>query len=198
MGGSPDNEVEACGLSGEKKLVEEGKAEEELSELRRLLSEERERAQSYLNRLKYLQADFENYKRRMERIVVEAVDFGSERLVKSLLSVVDELELAIKACEEAKDKEAVLSGVKMVFKKLCEILEGEGLRRIEAIGKVFNPELHEAVLRVEVEGQEDGVIIDEVRRGYMFKGRVIRPSIVKVAYSQSGLGDDFKKHGGDG
>lgn len=154
---------------------------DEVECLRKTLREEQLRAEDYLNRLKYLQADFENYRKRVEKEVAEVTQLCNERLIKNLLEVVDELELAIQAGVESKEKEAIIDGVKMTLKKLYEFLGREGLTIIETVGKPFDPDKHEAMSRVVTEGHPDGTILSEVRKGFMFKGRVIRPSMVEVA-----------------
>lgn len=155
---------------------------EELETLRKALKEEREKTEDYLNRLKYFQADFENFKKRMERERVLTIALSNERLITNLLSVIDELELAVQA-GEAGDKATLLNGVKMTLKNLYETLSHEGLTVIESVGKPFDPGRHEAIEGIPAEGHAEGVILEEVRKGFMLKGKVIRPSIVKVAVS---------------
>jgi molecular chaperone GrpE len=170
---------------------------EELNCLRKALEEERRKSEDYLNRLKYLQADFENYRKRVERELDEAARSSNERLIMSLLSVVDELELAVRAGEKSEGGDTIISGVRMTLKKLYEALEREGLARIEAVGKPFDPSRHEAVLKVKAEGYPDGFVVEEVRKGFMFKGRVIRPSMVKVAFSPAKDQDNQLGSGGE-
>jgi molecular chaperone GrpE len=101
--------------------------------------------------------------------------------VAKLLPVLDNLELAVSSAEQSRDFDRMLKGVEMVFGELREVLEGEGLVRIEAEGKPFDPERHEAVVAVEQEGVEPGTVVDVVRTGYELRGRVLRPAMVKVA-----------------
>lgn len=149
--------------------------------LKEQLRQEQEKSSDYLNRLKYLQADYENYRKRVEKELQERIQMSNEKLVESLLPVVDELELALLAGRSAKDKEALLEGVEMVLKKLYEVLGREGLARIETTGKQFDPAQHEAVIRVPSATLAEGVIIDEVRKGFSLRGKVLRPSMVKIA-----------------
>jgi len=164
---------------------EEGMMVEQLKEE---LSRERQKAEGYLRQLQYLQADFENYQRRMQKEVSEAGQMGSEALVRSLLNTLDELELAIQAGREAGDKETILKGVEMVYKNLYSILKGYGLSKIEAVGARFDPSMHEAAARVPDDKAAEGTVLEEVRKGFIFKGKVIRPSIVKVAVSPASEG----------
>jgi molecular chaperone GrpE len=109
-----------------------------------------------------------------------AVDFANEPLIAKLLEVLDEFELALIAAERKPEYEGFLKGVEMVYAKLQEILRSEGLERIEAEGQPFDPELHEALLQGE-EGEGEPHVSDVLRTGYRLKGRVIRPSGVKVS-----------------
>jgi molecular chaperone GrpE len=154
---------------------------EDAVRLRELLEAERKRSDELLNRLKYLQADFENLKKRFDRQVAEVKAYCLEGIVVELLEVVDELELALKSAEAHKDVESLAVGVKMTLKKLRKVLERHGVVPIECEGKTFDPSLHSAVAAVEKDDVEGCVVVEEVRKGYIMKDKVIRPSIVKVA-----------------
>jgi molecular chaperone GrpE len=143
---------------------------------------EKKRSEDYLTRLRYMQADLENFKKRSERDAEQIKNFCTERLVIGLLDIVDELELAVKNGEISTTPEALLEGVEMTLKKLRKVLEQEGVSPIENTeGKIFDPSKHNAVLAVENGDVAEGTILEEIRKGYMMKGKVIRPTIVKVA-----------------
>lgn len=144
------------------------------------LQKEREKSEDYLRRLQYLQADFENYRKRAEREMGEVKRYGNERLLSDLLVVVDELELGLEKAREGDNSPALVEGISMVLKRFQGLLAKEGVIRIEGVGSKFDPSLHEAALKVPSE-KEEGTIIEEIRSGYTLKGRVLRPSIVKVA-----------------
>jgi molecular chaperone GrpE len=147
-----------------------------------LVESEKRRAQDYLNRLTYLQADFENLKKRFDREAEQIKNYCNERIVIQLLDVVDELELAVKNGEISVSSEGLLEGVEMTLKKFRKVLEQEGVTPIESPeGKVFDPTLHNAIAVVEQADMVDGTVIEEIRKGYLMKGKVIRPTIVKVA-----------------
>ena len=154
--------------------------DEQVASLQKKLDAEKQRSEEYLTRLKYAQADFENLKKRVDRQVEEVRAYCTERIVLQLLDVVDELELAIKTGEASTDGRALLEGVKMTLKKLRKVLEQEGVSPIECEGKTFDPTKEHAVETVEVEGIHKCIVGEEVRKGYMMRNRVIRPSIVKV------------------
>ncbi|MEM3525995.1 MAG: nucleotide exchange factor GrpE [Candidatus Jordarchaeaceae archaeon] len=154
---------------------------EDVELLKKALEEEKKRADDYLNRLKYLQADFENYMKRMEKERGEILKREKTRLISRLLVILDELELAIKNGKNAQDKNILVEGVEMVFNKFQKLLCEEGLCEIEALGKPFNPELHEAALVVQTDAHPNNTVIEELRKGFMINGKVVRPSSVKVA-----------------
>jgi molecular chaperone GrpE len=154
--------------------------DEQAASLQKQLDAEKQRSEEYLTRLKYAQADFENLKKRVDRQIEEVRSYCTERMVLQLLDVVDELELAVKTGETSTDGKALLEGVKMTLKKLRKVLEQEGVSPIECEGKTFDPTKQHAVETVEVEGVQKCIVGEEVRKGYMMKSRVIRPSIVKV------------------
>ena len=149
--------------------------------LQKALKEEREKSNEYLNRLKYLQADFENYRKRMDKEIRETAQVSNEKLIVNLLSVVDELELALCSGRETENKQALLEGVEMTLKKMYATLGQEGLAKIEAVGKSFDPKLHEVAMKVSTKEHDEDVVIEEVRTGYRLRDKVIRPSMVKIA-----------------
>jgi molecular chaperone GrpE len=165
-------------------MVKEQK--EQPSDFKQQLEAEKKRSQEYLTRLKYLQADFENLKKRYDRQIEEAKSYCTERLVVQLLEVQDELEMAVKNAESEGSAQTLIEGVQMTLKKLTKVLEQEGVSPIECeAGKVFNPSCHNAVAVTERDDVEACVVTEEVRKGYIMKDKVIRPSIVKVAVNSS-------------
>jgi molecular chaperone GrpE len=148
---------------------------------------EKKRSEDYLTRLTYLQADFENMKKRFDREVEQTKNYCNERIIIQLLEVVDELELAVKNGEiSAQSTEGLLEGVEMTLKKLRKILEQEGVAEIaNPEGSVFDPSKHHAVATVESDDAEDGTVLEQIRKGYIMREKVIRPSIVKVAVKKS-------------
>jgi molecular chaperone GrpE len=139
------------------------------------------RVAEYLEDLRRLKAEFENYRKRVLREQTRAVDLAAEPVMAKLLEVLDEFELALMAAERTPDFERFVRGVEMVFAKLTDVLRSEGLERIEAEGKPFDPARHEALLQSEAEVAEgEPYVADVLRPGYTLKGRVIRPAGVKV------------------
>jgi len=138
-----------------------------------------DKVQEYRDHLQRLAADFDNYRKRVLKEQTRAVEMASEPIVRRLLEVLDEFELALMAAEQKPDFDRFLHGVELVYAKLMDTLRSEGLERIEAQGKPFDPSLHEALMQA---GDQEGepVVADVLRPGYTLRGRVIRPAGVKV------------------
>ena len=164
---------------------EQPKDNTEIEELKQALENEKRRSEDYLARLKYVQADFENLKKRTERQLAEVREYCIEPLVIKLLEVVDELELAVKAGCNSESAENMTQGVEMTLKKLEKLLRNEGVSPIVCVGKPFDPSKHNAVAKIEREDVEDCIVIEEVRKGYVMREKVIRPSIVKISVKPS-------------
>jgi molecular chaperone GrpE len=150
---------------------------------------EKKRSEDYLTRLKYLQADFENYRKRVEREMHEVEDFSTSLLIKRLLPVLDGLDLAIASGGSDEKVKGILEGLVMVRKNLASALQSEGLREIDAVGKPFDPSLHEAVERVDGGKGDTDTVIAEIRKGYILKNRVLRPTMVKVESAPKSNGE---------
>ena len=145
------------------------------------------KAEEHLNDLKRLAAEFDNYKKRTAREQASLSTRATERLVKELLPIVDDLERALEAAEE--HEEAKLEeGVRLVHRQLASALEGEGLAEIETDGK-FDPHVHEALLSQPSEADE-GSVIEVLQKGYRLGDRVLRPARVVVAAPKEANGDD--------
>ena len=168
--------------------------EPSVDSLEQLLGCEKKRSEDYLNRLKYLQADLENLKKRFDREIEQVKNYCNERLIIDMLEILDELELAVQNGEISTSPYALLEGVEMTLKKLRKVLEQEGVTPIDnPEGKVFDPSRHNAVAVVPRDDVADGTIIEEIRKGYMMRGKVIRPSIVKVAVKPKNHGNQTEE-----
>jgi molecular chaperone GrpE len=148
------------------------KMQTELADKERLLEEANDR-------YKRLQADFDNFRRRTRQEKEELSNFMAQNIILDLLPILDNFERAL-CSAPTKDTDKMLSGVEMICRQFHQVLEKNGLIAVEAVGKVFNPQEHEAVMRVEDAEQPDGMIVEELQKGYAVKGKVIRPSMVKV------------------
>lgn len=133
------------------------------------------------NRFLRAQADLENFRRRTRKEKEEQLKYASLPIIKALLPALDNLERALSAGAEASSTDGLVEGVEMVNRQILSILEQEGLQRIPAVGEPFNPEFHEAVMQVESDEFDSGIVVEELQKGYQLKDRVIRPAMVKVS-----------------
>ena len=158
---------------------EEAAASQLEADLARLSQTESERDE-YLDTLRRVQAEFENYRKRVIKEQTALVDRATSGLVEQLLPVLDSFELALKNLDSAgsDEIESVRKGLELVYAELLGVLEKAGLSRIEAEGKPFDPNVHEAVMQEDGDGEP--VVTDVLRTGYTLKGRVLRPAMVKV------------------
>ena len=126
------------------------------------------------------QADFENYKKRAAREKEDAVKYANSSLLQRLVSILDNFELGLAAAKTESEQSPIYSGMVLVQKQLNDLLEENGLQAIEAEGKKFDPNLHEAIAH-EPSGSAEGTVIRQARRGYRFKDRLLRPARVVVS-----------------
>lgn len=164
---------------------EQQQSAKQVESLETTLETEKKRSEEYLTQLKYAKADLENLKKRVDRQLEEVRNYCNERIIAEMLDVVDELEMAIESARSSNSAEALIQGVEMTLKKLNKILENEGVSPIKCIGESFDPSKHNAVAKTEKEGVEGCTIIEEVRKGYTMREKVIRPSVVKVVVKPS-------------
>ncbi len=152
--------------------------EAQLASLQADLEAKENLVKEYSDRLLRLQADFENFRRRTRQEKEDLSSVVVQGLIGDLLPVIDNLERALAAATA--DGEALRTGVDMVYKQLMEVLGKNGLEPIEAVGEKFDPNFHQAVMRQTSEEEED-TVLEELQRGYSVRGKVVRPSMVKVA-----------------
>jgi molecular chaperone GrpE len=136
-------------------------------------------AEEYREHLQRLQAEFDNYRKRVLKEQTQAIEHAAEPAIRRLMEVLDDFELALMAAADKPDFDRFLHGVELVYAKLVDALRAEGLEPIDAEGKPFDPEQHEALMQTG-EGEGEPVVADVLRRGYTLKGRVIRPAGVRV------------------
>jgi molecular chaperone GrpE len=145
------------------------------------LTEEKKRADEYLDNWRRTAAEFQNFKRRAEKDKADYAQYANQRLLKRLLDVLDSFDAGFKAIPEQFKNEPWVEGMRAVERQMLQILEQEGVTPIDAQGKDFDPNFHEAMFYEPSPGASDGQIVSEMQRGYMLHDRVLRPSRVKVA-----------------
>ena len=151
--------------------------EENIEALKQTLAEEKEKAESYLANWQRAQADLINYKRRSEQEKEEISHFANSALILNILPVHDDLERAFASIPPKLDKISWANGIRLIEHKMRASLKAQGLSPIQAVGEPFDPHLHEAVRQ---DKGKEGIVIEEVQKGYKFRDRILRPSRVVV------------------
>lgn len=153
---------------------------DELQLLREELKKEKEKAEEHLSKYKYLLADYDNYRKRLDKEADIRVRHEVEKFMLRLLDLHDDYVRAVEVVKKS-DNTTIINGLEGVLKKLDDILTEEGIMEIEALGKPFDPNLHEAMSFVDSAELPENTITMEIRKGYMLNNRVIRPSLVEVS-----------------
>ena len=158
-----------------------GELEARIGRLEAELQERVAEVEALNDRLLRLHAEFENYKKRMVRERSEFVKFANEALILEFLPVLDSLERALATAGSAAEAQAVAEGLEIILRLFQTTLEKVGVKVIEALDREFDPNLHQAVAQVESPDGRDNIVMEEVRKGYLLEGRLLRPSMVKVS-----------------
>jgi molecular chaperone GrpE len=135
----------------------------------------------YYDRLLRKTAEFDNYRKRIDRERQQVTEAAAADLLTELLPLVDDLERALRADPGSEGVEAYRRGVELIHRQLLEVLRKRGVRPVDSVGADFDPHFHQAVAHEAVEGRRDGEVIEEFGRGYMLGDRLLRPAMVKVA-----------------
>ena len=169
-------------------MEDRDKISEEIAQLKKDLGEHMRLAEERLDRLKYLQAEFDNYRKWSEKDKAAIIALANENLIKDLLVILDDFDQALPSLEQEKNKE----GMMMVRKKMLKILKEYGLQPIECEGKKFDPHFHEVLMQVENKDMPEHAIVEELQKGYLLNDRIIRTAKVKV--SKKSAGEPEKGH----
>ena len=172
------NEETGLELSEPEASEDHAFATQEISEAERLEIE----VQQARDLLRRKQAEFENYRKRVEREREGVVAYAAAELVKELLPVLDNLERALDASEGA-TVDRFREGVEIIYRQFRDVLIRSGMKEVEAVGHPFDPYVHEAVSRVESSEQPDGTVVEVLQKGYYLKDRLLRPALVSVVQS---------------
>lgn len=161
--------------------MEEEIINNDIEVLNKKLEDKTTESNEYYDRLIRLQADFTNYKKRVEKEKSDIYLYANEKLAGDFLDIIDNLERALDSQTVDNEKNGLYEGIELVLKQLKDILKKHGVEEIDAMNKPFDMNLHHAVMREEVDDAETNEIIEVFQKGYILNGRVLRPSMVKVA-----------------
>lgn len=173
------HDVQEDEIEEQEKVQEE--QNEELAAANAKIAELEAKIKEMENRYLRLYADFENFRRRTRQEMEAAEKYRAQSLVSDLLPALDNFERALKIKAEDEQAKSILQGMEMVYRSVLDALKKEGVEAIEAVGKPFDPHLHQAVMQVEDSNYEPNTVVEELQKGYKLKDRVIRPAMVKVS-----------------
>ncbi|MFA5554896.1 MAG: nucleotide exchange factor GrpE [Phycisphaerae bacterium] len=152
----------------------------ELEELKVQLEKTKAQGEDCLDKLQRISADYANYQKRSAKQIAEAIAYEKEKIIKSLLPVLDNFERTFSHAESIMNVEAMAQGVRMIYDQMLDTLKSHQAQQIDTADKQFDPSIHEAMLQRTEPSKEDGIILEEFQKGYMLNGRIIRPSKVVV------------------
>lgn len=138
-------------------------------------------AEEHQQRLLRVQADYDNFRRRTVKEKEELAKYASSVLITQLIPVIDNFERALTTGDENANSSAYAKGVEMIFRQFMDVMSAEGLTPMNSVGEAFNPEYHQAIMQVESDEYEEGIVVEEIQKGYLLKDKVLRPAMVKVS-----------------
>lgn len=187
---------EGMNKSDAESVDEKQEADKKENKIEEALEAEKEKAARNYDRLLRVTAEFENYKKRVQRQMEDIKKYANESLIKELLSVVDNLERAITASEislsekeKTPNSSCLVEGVEMTLKEILRVLEKFNVTPLESVGKPFDPMFHEAVMQEETDQYPENTVISEMQKGYLLHDRLIRPAMVVVSKPKTGSQD---------
>lgn len=152
-----------------------------VKELKKKLAEKEKELLELNDKYVRLAADFENYRKRMEKEISEIIMYADREVIKKILPILDDIERAVNDVGNNKNKDSLNEGLKLIYKKFTKVLNELGVEQIKAVGETFNPDLHHAIIAREEEGIEPNTVIEEFEKGYKLKDHVIRYAKVVVS-----------------
>ncbi|WP_054691912.1 nucleotide exchange factor GrpE [Syntrophomonas palmitatica] len=179
------NDGNDAALNAQDTEVAELNEEDELSLLKKELEKTQEENKKLYDQYLRALAEADNNRKRAARDKEEYLKFAALPVIKKILPVIDDLERAMTSADSARDYEGLSKGVELICRKLHDIVREQGVLPIEAHGQAFDPQYHQALMTEESADHPENTIIDELQKGYIMHGRVIRPSLVKVSMSKN-------------
>lgn len=162
----------------EQEDLEQSKAE--LEKLRQQLSDLQKERDELFGKLQRVSADYANFQKRAPKQIADTLAYEKEKIIKTLLPVLDNFEHTFQNVESAEDVAAVIEGIRIIYDQILDVLKSHGVAQINALGEKFDPSMHEAMLQKAELKEPDSIVLEEFRKGYSLNGRVIRPSKVVV------------------
>lgn len=155
--------------------------ENQLSQTEEERQKAKEEADNNLNKLRYLMADFDNYRKRMERQVESKINQGKAELILKFVSIHDDLSRAVETAKQGKSEQVVIEGLEGILRNVETLFDAEGVKEIETTGTPFDPNIHDAISFKYDDTVPENTVIAEIRKGYMISDKVLRPSLVEIS-----------------
>jgi molecular chaperone GrpE len=157
------------------------KVKDELDSVKEELYKARESSDNNLNRLKYIMADFDNYRKQMEKQIASKIESSRSELLMKFLNIRDDYSRALEIAKQSKSETVVIEGLEAILKNLDSVLKSEGVMEIETIGTPFDPNIHDAISFSYQDNVPENAVTGEIRKGYMLNNKVLRPSLVEIS-----------------
>lgn len=157
------------------------KVKDELDLVKEELYKARESSDNNLNRLKYMMADFDNYRKQMEKQIASKIESSRAELLMKFLNIRDDYSRALEIAKQSKSETVVIEGLEAILKNLDSVLKSEGVMEIETIGTPFDPNIHDAISFSYQDNVSENAVTGEIRKGYMLNNKVLRPSLVEIS-----------------
>ena len=157
------------------------KVKDELDLVKEELYKARESSDNNLNRLKYMMADFDNYRKQMEKQIASKIESSRAELLMKFLNIRDDYSRALEIAKQSKSETVVIEGLEAILKNLDSVLKSEGVMEIETIGTPFDPNIHDAISFSYHDNVSENAVTGEIRKGYMLNNKVLRPSLVEIS-----------------
>ena len=155
--------------------------ENKLSQTEEECQKAKEEADNNLNKLRYLMADFDNYRKRIERQVESKINQGKAELILKFVSIHDDLSRAVETAKQGKSEQVVIEGLEGILRNVETLFDAEGVKEIETTGTPFDPNIHDAISFKYDDTVPENTVIAEIRKGYMISDKVLRPSLVEIS-----------------
>jgi molecular chaperone GrpE len=153
----------------------------ELQSVKEELRKARESSESSINKLKYLMADFDNYRKQMDKQAASKTESAKAELLLKFVNIRDDYLRALAVARKAKTEPVVIEGLEGMLKNIDSLLSSEGVREIETVGTPFDPNVHDAIAHTQRDDLKENTVTAEIRKGYVLNGRVLRPSMVEIS-----------------
>jgi molecular chaperone GrpE len=175
-------EIEKSEHENDTTMTEElAKVKDELDSVKEELYKARESSDNNLNRLKYIMADFDNYRKQMEKQIASKIESSRAELLMKFLNIRDDYSRALEIAKQSKSETVVIEGLEAILKNLDSVLKSEGVMEIETIGTPFDPNIHDAISFSYQDNAPENAVTGEIRKGYMLNNKVLRPSLVEIS-----------------